>query len=466
MLYASSMRGGLIYVTLLVSFLTTCFLGGILIYYIVQENRGQVQAYREDLESLVDVRLMNETQIAVSMLQELYEKQQRGLLTEKEAKREAADLVRAFRYDNGEGYFWIDTEEGVNVVLLGTVAEGKPRMDATDPTGKRFVAEIIERAKQSGGGYTNFMFPKPGEVTPMPKRAYGAYFEPWGWVIGTGAWTDSIDRMVDERKARLDKRLENNLYGAIFILLLLQGLFVFMSIYIGGNMSRPILAITDQLRKMGSGDLSMDETTAENVRKLMLRKDELGIMGRAMQEMRDRLFEYQNTILGMARNDALTGLANRRHFQEYLEGLGGDRSFVFVALDLDHFKEVNDTWGHQTGDAALLILAEVLKSSFPDGLNVRMGGDEFLVVLPGNTGLAEVEKRLKAFMDQLTAIYRTDACLEKLTISAGVSVSSVEGEPVDLLLQKSDAALYQAKTAGRSCYRVYDESMQDIFMGE
>ncbi len=462
MLYASSMRGGLIYVTLLVSFLTTCFLGGILIYYIVQENRGQVQAYRKDLESLVDVRLLNETQIAMSTLRELYAKQQLGLLTEKEAKREAADLVRAFRYDNGEGYFWIDTEEGVNVVLMGTVAEGKPRMDATDPTGKRFVAEIIENAKQPGGGYTNFMFPKPGEVIPMPKRAYGAFFEPWGWIIGTGSWTDSIDRMVDERKALLDKRFQDRIYGAIFILVLLQGLFVLMSLYIGGNMSRPILAITDQLRKMGSGDLSMDEAAAENVRKLALRKDELGVMGRAMQEMRDRLFEYQNTILGMARKDALTGLANRRHFQEYLEGLGSGRRFVFVSLDLDHFKEVNDTWGHQTGDAALLILAEVLKSSFSDGLNVRMGGDEFLVVLPGNTAMDEVEKRLTAFMDQLVAIYRTDACLEKLTISAGVAASSGEGEPVDLLLQKSDAALYQAKTAGRSCYRVYDESMQGI----
>ena len=458
MLYANSMRGGLILVTLIVSFLTTCFLGGIFIYHILQENRGQVQAYREDLEALVDVRLMSQTQMAMSMLEEIYGQQQRGMLTEAEAKREAADLVRAFRYDNGEGYFWIDTEEGVNVVLLGTVAEGKPRLDATDPTGKRFVAEIIESSKQPGGGFTNFMFPKPGEVIPMPKRAYGAFFEPWGWTIGTGAWTDNIDRMVEERKALLDKRFRDNLFGAIFILVLLQGLFVFMSLYIGENMSRPILAITDQLRKMGSGDLSMDESTTENVRKLMLRKDELGIMGRAMQEMRDKLFEYQSAILGMAHNDALTGLANRRHFQEYVGGLG-ERRFVFISLDLDHFKEVNDTWGHQTGDAALLILAELLKSSFHDGLNVRMGGDEFLVVLSGKLDLAVVEERLQSFMNQLVAVYHSDPALEKLTVSAGIACSVESDEPVDVLLQKSDTALYQAKTAGRSCYRVYDELM-------
>ena len=138
-----------------------------------------MQTYREDLESLVDVRLINETQIAISAMQEIYEKQMLGLYTEKEAKRLAADVVRSFRYDEGEGYFWIDTEDGVNVVLLGTAAEGRLRIDATDPTGKRFVAEIIKNSKKPGGGFTNFMFPKPGEVIPKPKRALGDFFEHW-----------------------------------------------------------------------------------------------------------------------------------------------------------------------------------------------------------------------------------------------------------------------------------------------
>lgn len=461
-----SMRMGIIAVSLIVSVITTCCLGGIFIYYILQENRGQIKTYREELETLVDARMFGETQIVLSMVQEIYRRQREGILTEEQARKEAADLVRSVRYDNGEGYFWIDTEDGVNVVLLGRETEGKSRIDLTDPTGKRIVEEILANGKQSGGGYTNFMFPKPGSKIPMPKRAYATYFAPWGWVIGTGIWTDHIDHMVEEREEFLARHLKDNLFGIGFILVLLQGVFVFMALYMGERMSKPVLAMTEQLRRMGSGDLRMDSTMTAELRQLMLREDELGVMGRAMQEMRDRLFEYQSTILGMARNDALTGLANRRYFQEYMEEHRDIESFLLIALDLDHFKEVNDTWGHQTGDAALLILAELLKASFPDGLNVRTGGDEFLVVLSGKVELAEVEERLKGFMNQLVGIYSTDPGLKNLTISGGVASSLEPGEPIDILIQRSDAALYQAKLAGRSCYRIYDASMEAMFQSK
>ena len=454
-----SVRMSLVAISLIVSSITTCILGGSFLYHIVKEHNDQLVDYREELESLVEMRLVNETQIAMSLLQEIYGRQQQGLLTAEQAQKEAADLVRSLRYDNGEGYFWVDTEEGINVVLLGRESEGKKRIDITDPTGKFFVAEIIENSKQDGGGFTNFMFPKPGETVPMPKRVYAAFFEPWRWVIGTGIWIDNIDRMVAERQAVLDEHLRNELFGAGFILVLLQGLFVFLALYVGEAMSKPILAMTEQLSKLGSGNLEEDAFITEEMRSVMLRKDELGIMGRAMQEMRDRLLTYQSAILDMARNDALTGLANRRYLQEYVDRLGEGNRFILVALDLDHFKEVNDTWGHQTGDAALLILSEMLKSSFHDALNVRTGGDEFLVVLSGMVTLPDVEERLRQFMEQLVAIYQTDPGLEKLTISAGVACSMKDPVPFDVLAQQCDDALYQAKEAGRSCYRVYNESM-------
>ena len=458
-----SIRMGIVAVSLIVSVITTCCLGGIFVYHILQENREQLRSYREELEALVDERMSSETQIVLGMIQEIYQRQMEGTLTEQQAQKDAADIVRSIRYDRGEGYFWIDTEDGVNVVLLGKVTEGLSRIDLTDPTGKRFIEEIIANGRQEGGGYTDFMFPKPGEETALPKRAYATLFAPWGWVIGTGVWTDNIDRMVAERETVLAKKLRDNLFGVGFILVLLQGLFVFMALYMGERISRPVLTITEHLRRMGSGDLSMDDEMKEGIRQLIKRKDELGVMGRALQEMHERLCAYQSAILGMARNDALTGLANRRYFQEYVEKERGIKNFILIALDLDHFKEVNDTWGHQTGDAALLILAELLKVSFSDGLNVRTGGDEFLVVLSGKVELAEVEERLERFMKQLVAIYATDPGLEKLTISGGVASSMEQGEPIDILLQRSDAALYQAKLAGRSCYRVYDASMETMF---
>ncbi len=96
---------------------------------------------------------------------------------------------------------------------------------------------------------------------------------------------------------------------------------------------------------------------------------------------------------------------------------------------------------------------------FHDGFNVRTGGDEFLVVLTGERTLSEAEARLETFMEQLVATYRGDPGLERLTVSAGIACSFGQNVPVGILMRQSDRALYQAKEAGRSCYRVYHESM-------
>ena len=130
---------------------------------------------------------------------------------------------------------------------------------------------------------------------------------------------------------------------------------------------------------------------------------------------------------------------------------------TLISLDLDHFKAVNDNFGHQTGDAALLIFAEVLKSQFTDALNVRMGGDEFLVVLTGKVDPEKTEARLQAFMRQLVAVYRQDEGLKCLMVSAGIAYAKEKPVPIEVLMNHSDEALYKAKACGRSCYRVYQE---------
>ena len=97
--------------------------------------------------------------------------------------------------------------------------------------------------------------------------------------------------------------------------------------------------------------------------------------------MNKKLYKNQMLIMSMAQQDVLTGLANRRCFGDFVKQCSPDTKFTLITLDLDHFKEVNDNFGHQTGDAALLILAEVLKLQFPEGmavglLAIQMAGDE------------------------------------------------------------------------------------------
>lgn len=360
------------------------------------------------------------------------------------------------RYDNGQGDFTIDTDQGVNVVLRGSAAEGKLRIDAKDPKGRYYIREMIEQAKQ-GGGFSDFLFPKPGLTEPLSKRYYTMEFAPYHWVIGTGIWLDQIDRRGVMREKAFVQNMKEQVIRTVTGLALLEILFVLLAVIVGRRLAYPIQVATKRMRELGNGKLKMDVQTRAEMQELSRRDDEFGAMSRAMNEMNQKLYDNQRIILCMAQKDALTGLANRRHFTEFTHKCSGDTMLTLISLDLDHFKAVNDNFGHQTGDAALLIFAEVLKSQFTDALNVRMGGDEFLVVLTGKVDPEKTEARLQAFMRQLVAVYRHDEGLKCLMVSAGIAYAKEKPVPIEVLMNHSDEALYKAKACGRSCYRVYQE---------
>ena len=211
----NSMKTRLIGVIVGVSVVTMLCIGGFFIYNSVKDNETQLANYRSDLERNVEARLRNETEIAVSAIEEIYKKQQAGQLTEEQAKKQAADVVRDLRYDEGKGYFWVDTEDGINVVLLGRDTEGKSRIGLTDPSGKQFIKEMIENGLKPGGGFTDLMFAKPNETTPLPKRNYTTTFKPYRWVLGTGVWIDEIDGKVAERGTHEDLYAMGGLYASL-----------------------------------------------------------------------------------------------------------------------------------------------------------------------------------------------------------------------------------------------------------
>ena len=167
--------------------------------------------------------------------------------------------------------------------------------------------------------------------------------------------------------------------------------------------------------------------------------------------------EYKKRLVEMAHQDYLTGLATRWYLQEYVQNIPHEKNLTCIYFDLDNFKYVNDTYGHQAGDRALAATAEMMQREFSDGLVARMGGDEFIVVLPGLRTLEEVEAKVNTFIKNLSDYYKTMPTMKKLSVSAGISqkLSGTE-KSIDILIHESDTALYAAKKSGKNCCRIYN----------
>ena len=115
-----------------------------------------------------------------------------GAITEDEAKQRAKETLRALRY-NGNEYFWINDMQPV-VVMHPIVPdmEGKDQSQRQDPTGKYLYVEFVKIVKKDGGGFVDYLWPKPGSDNPVDKAAYVKGFAPWGWIVGSGVYVDTV----------------------------------------------------------------------------------------------------------------------------------------------------------------------------------------------------------------------------------------------------------------------------------
>jgi diguanylate cyclase (GGDEF)-like protein len=181
--------------------------------------------------------------------------------------------------------------------------------------------------------------------------------------------------------------------------------------------------------------------------------------------------QAQETVARLASEDALTGLANRRLFREQIEnrcqqyhapGADEDEGFALLCLDLDWFKDVNDTLGHWIGDALLKAVAERLSSTLRGGRTLaRLGGDEFAVLLPHTNSAQKTEALATRIVSLLSQPYEIYGHHIQTGVSVGIALAPHDGNDPDLLMKAADMALYAAKAAGRSTYRFFHKSMAD-----
>lgn len=176
-------------------------------------------------------------------------------------------------------------------------------------------------------------------------------------------------------------------------------------------------------------------------------------------ELQQRLADIErlkNRIREQSIRDPLTNLYNRRFLNEFMErelalARRNQKPLAVVMLDLDHFKQLNDQFGHQTGDKVIELVAKLLlRQSRKTDILFRYGGEEFLVILP-NTAVTQAKhlaENWRSHVEQAQVFAKHQAI--SITLSAGVAVYPDHGTTAFNLIQSADQALYQAKAAGRN----------------
>ncbi|MCR5468419.1 MAG: cache domain-containing protein [Lachnospiraceae bacterium] len=261
----------------------------------VSFNNTQTEAYRERLLDDIKAELKNETQVAMSICEVMYSRYEAGEMTLDEAKVASADIIRELRYNDGSGYFWVDTSEGINVVLLGRDTEGQSRWDSVDPNGTYFIQEMIKNGMQDGGGYTDLMFAKPDETEPLPKINYTAYYEPFDWVMGTGVWVDYIDSLQEEYNKNATSALYRSMNSSVLIVIILIIVGLVIAIYMGKRITKPIILVTSQMTRMAGSDFT-DNDEMEQVKKLKGKNNEIGQISEALELMHTNIRDIMRKI--------------------------------------------------------------------------------------------------------------------------------------------------------------------------
>jgi len=175
----------------------------------------------------------------------------------------------------------------------------------------------------------------------------------------------------------------------------------------------------------------------------------------------------ENQIRRLAYFDELTKLPNRRLFSDRINmaiarSKRHDEKLAIMFVDLDHFKKINDTLGHNTGDALLVEAAERLKHCTRDEDTVaRMGGDEFILLFPDIESVDEVTKVAQRIVEAFSNPFIVDEQHLFVTASIGISVFPDDGDDTETIIKNADAAMYRSKDAGRSTFNLFNASFTD-----
>ncbi len=337
---------------------------------------------------------------------------------------------------NSQDYFFIYDMDG-NIILhsYNPELEGKNFFTSSDKVHHSVVEQFIKNAKEGSSNFVSYSWENPKNGKVETKLSYVEKIPNTNWVVGSGFYTKEIEKITESQIAELQKINE----AELLILKFYSIVFVVISVIVSIFISRKLKKNFDWFKK-----------------NLAKKSNELQELNEELEEkIHHRTQELENAYIKMqhiANTDSLTQINNRYSFlnafnAELQKHKKEQREFSLIMFDIDHFKLINDTYGHDVGDIVIVEITQVARECLRESdIFGRIGGEEFMLFLPQTSmdKATEIAQRVRKAIDGYNF-----SVVKHVTISLGVTAYRGQEEGSDIL-KRVDIALYKAKEQGRN----------------
>lgn len=319
-----SIKTKIVLLTTLSIIITTFVIGGFSAYQLFASNQSQLSVLKTEMLKGYDNAIKYATESITTQIQGVKNQVAAGILTPEEGKLVAAEIVRNAKYTNG-GYFFVYGLDGMTIVLNGDKAiEGTNRFDLKDANGKLIVQEFIDIVQKDGSGFSEYYYPKKGETTPLPKRAYVQLDKDYGWIIGTGNYIDDIDVAVAAQADLAAKEARGKILLTLGISLVIAVLGSLVAYMTSASITKPIQRITKLIDQTAALNIAYDESFTD----VLKYKDETGQIANSVAQLRKILRE----LIIMLHSDASSLKEASVHLSEISSSVSDSINAVAAAV--------------------------------------------------------------------------------------------------------------------------------------
>ncbi|MDO9305367.1 MAG: cache domain-containing protein [Sulfuricurvum sp.] len=355
--------------------------------------------------------------------------------TTQEMEKSTLDVLNNSISSDSEYFFIIDKAGKVIAPEKNSNLLGKNILSLKDVDGKEFVKELMNSVNSNHPHWITYKWNNPISQKIDIKHSYVKKVPNSNWLIGSGFYMEQYNKKIALKKAELEKANQKQLGN----MLLLSSIILFFSFIISYFMSKMIqkrFIKYAEMIEVKNNELSTLNLGLENI----------------IDERTAELHEAYEKMEKIAVTDALTHIYNRYFFNDALQNEINRANrynsfFSLLMFDIDHFKQVNDVYGHDVGDQVLIKIVDIAASCLRGSdIFARIGGEEFMIILPQTTleSSIDIGERLRVSVQE----YTFDN-IGKITISLGVAQYRKE-ETFKEIVKRVDTALYDAKNNGRN----------------